>query len=117
MPDWCPPEDFAHYHQAFAGRGFRGALNWYRNFERNWHDTEPLAGRKVEQPTLFLIGARDPVATLEAYTLERMPEHVPNLQTHVLDCGHWIQGENAAEVNRLLLQFLARTFAPTPPLE
>ncbi|OWJ94982.1 alpha/beta hydrolase [Pseudomonas sp. A46] len=111
LPDWCSPEDFAQYRKAFAGRGFRGALNWYRNFERNWQDTEALVGRKVEQPTLFIIGARDPVATLEAFTLERMPLQVPDLRLRRLeDAGHWLQSEKAETVNALLLDFLGQTY-------
>ncbi|PTU73749.1 alpha/beta fold hydrolase [Pseudomonas mangrovi] len=111
LPDWCPEEDFAVYRQTFAERGFRGALNWYRNFERNWQVTEPLQGRKVEQPTLFLIGNQDPVGKLEAYTLKKMPEWVPDLEQHLLEpCGHWIQNEQAGRVNQLLLDFLARRF-------
>jgi pimeloyl-ACP methyl ester carboxylesterase len=107
LPDWCSAEAFAEYLKTFEGRGFYGALNWYRNFERNWELSASLAGRVVEQPALFLIGDKDPVATLEAYTLKRMPESVPNVQLHVLsDCGHWVQNEQAEEVNRYLLGFL-----------
>jgi pimeloyl-ACP methyl ester carboxylesterase len=109
LPAWCPEEDFAVYRQTFAEQGFRGALNWYRNFERNWQRTEVLQGQKVAQPTLFLIGDKDPVGRLEAYTLSKMPEWVPQLEQHLLsDCGHWIQNEQAEQVNQLLLAFLAR---------
>jgi pimeloyl-ACP methyl ester carboxylesterase len=98
------------YVQTFAEQGFRGPLNWYRNFERNWQRTEFLAGRQVLQPTLFLIGDRDPVGVFEAHTLKRMPDSVPNLQTQVLaNCGHWIQNEQAQRVNALMLAFLAKT--------
>jgi pimeloyl-ACP methyl ester carboxylesterase len=97
--------------RTFEGRGFHGALNWYRNFERSWQRTEPLAGRKVEQPTLFLIGDRDPVGRFEAYTVQRMPEHVPNLEQHVLEnCGHWIQSQQPERVNALLGDFLGRHY-------
>ena len=111
LPAWCGEADLAHYIETFAGRGFRGALNWYRNFERNWRFSEPLTGRQVGQPTLFLVGDRDPVASLEAYTLKRMPEVVADLEQHRLEgCGHWIQNESPDEVNALLLDFLARRY-------
>lgn len=111
LPAWCPEADFAVYRQTFAGHGFRGALNWYRNFERNWQVTEPLQGRKISQPTLFLIGDKDPVGRLESYTLKKMPEWVPDLEQHELaSCGHWIQNEQAQRVNELLLAFLGRHF-------
>ncbi|MES2819457.1 MAG: alpha/beta hydrolase [Pseudomonadota bacterium] len=111
LPEWCDSEAFDHYQRTFAGRGFYGALNWYRNFERNWQRTEALAGQRIEQPALFLLGDQDPVGTLEAYTLKQMPRLVPNLQQHVLkDCGHWIQNEQAERVNQLLLAFLGRHY-------
>ncbi|WP_339532174.1 alpha/beta hydrolase [Pseudomonas mucidolens] len=109
LPHWCSQQDLQIYLQTFA-EGFRGPLNWYRNFERNWQRTEFLAGRKVLQPTLFLIGDRDPVGVFEAHTLKRMPEVVPRLEPHVLaNCGHWIQVEQAQQVNALLIDFLMRT--------
>jgi pimeloyl-ACP methyl ester carboxylesterase len=110
LPAWCSQQDLDVYVQTFAGDGFRGPLNWYRNFERNWQRTEFLAGKQVLQPTLFLIGDRDPVGVFEAHTLKRMPEVVPNLQQAVLaNCGHWIQNEQGARVNELLVGFLGRT--------
>ena len=112
LPHWCSPEAFQVYRQTFAEHGFRGALNWYRNFERNWQHTAFLDGTKVTQPTLFLIGDRDPVGVLEAHTLKRMPDCVPNLEQHRLaDCGHWIQSEQAPQVNQLLASFLRRAYA------
>ncbi|MGL4317991.1 MAG: alpha/beta fold hydrolase [Pseudomonas sp.] len=111
LPAWCSPQMFAVYHATFAQRGFYGALNWYRNFARNWQQTEFLAERQVEQPTLFLLGDQDPVGKLEAHTLKRMQDKVPHLEQHLLaDCGHWLQSERGAEVNSLLLGFLARHY-------
>ena len=109
LPQWCSREDLDVYVQAFAEHGFRGPLNWYRNFERNWQRTEPLAGKQVLQPTLFLMGDRDPVGVFEAHTLKRMPDSVPHLEQHVLaNCGHWIQNEQAQQVNALMLGFLKK---------
>ena len=113
-PSWCGPEAFAVYVETFEGRGFRGALNWYRNFERNWARTEPLAERKVEQPALFLLGDKDPVGTLEAHTLQKMPAWVPDLEQHLIaDCGHWLQGEHSEQVSGHLLHFLGRRYRPS----
>jgi len=110
-PTWCGPDAFEVYERTFEGRGFRGALNWYRNFQRNWERTAPLAERRVEQPALFLLGDKDPVGTLEAHTLQKMPTWVPDLEQHLLsDCGHWIQNEQPERVNELLLNFLSRRY-------
>ena len=109
LPSWCSREDLDVYVQTFAEHGFRGPLNWYRNFTRNWQRTECLAGRQVLQPTLFLIGDRDPVGVFEAHTLKRMPDCVPDLEQHVLpNCGHWIQHEQGHQVNELMLAFLGK---------
>jgi pimeloyl-ACP methyl ester carboxylesterase len=111
LPTWCDHAAFDHYVKTFEGRGFYGALNWYRNFERNWQRTAALADRQIEQPALFLLGDMDPVGTLEAYTLKQMPKRIARLEQHVLkDCGHWIQNERAEQVNQLLLAFLSRHY-------
>ncbi len=110
-PAWCSDEAFEVYVKTFEQSGFRGPVNWYRNFERNWERTEALAGRQIEQPALFLIGDRDPVGTLEAYTIKKMPGVGPKVEQHVIsDCGHWIQAEKPDEVNSHLLPFLERHF-------
>lgn len=111
LPDWCSAEDFQVYVDTFKKDGFRGALNWYRNFTLNWQQTEFLQDVKIQQPTLFMVGDQDPVATLEAYTISRMPTRVSNLEQHqIQDCGHWIQCEQSEAVNALLLAFLAKHF-------
>ena len=111
LPAWCSPALFAVYERTFAGRGFYGALNWYRNFERNWQRTEPLAELQVQQPTLFLLGEHDPVGRFEAPTLARMAAKVPLLEQHLLSgCGHWLQSEDGPRVNTLLLDFLGRHY-------
>ncbi|WP_263145684.1 alpha/beta hydrolase [Pseudomonas sp. RIT-PI-AD] len=110
-PAWCGETAFQHYLDSFAGRGFRGALNWYRNFERNWRFGETLSDARIEQPALYLLGDKDPVGTLEAQALKRMPECVPRLEQHLLEaCGHWMQGERPAEVNAYLVNFLGRHY-------
>lgn len=112
-PVWCGSDAFAVYVSTFEGRGFHGALNWYRNFGRNWERTAPLADQKVRQPALFLLGDKDPVGTLEAHTMQKMPSWVPDLEQHVLEnCGHWVQSEQPEQVNRLLLGFLERRYRP-----
>lgn len=113
-PDWCSPEAFKVYVDTFERSGFHGPVNWYRNFERNWQRTEPLAGKQVNQPALFIIGDADPVGELEAYTIKKMPSVVPQVEQHLIaHCGHWIQCEKPEAVNQLLLNFLVRKFNPS----
>ena len=37
------PAELANYTDVFARTGFRGGINWYRNFDRNW-ETAPEIG-------------------------------------------------------------------------
>jgi epoxide hydrolase A/B len=111
LPDAAPgkfltADDFEVYVRAFERTGFRGGLNWYRNFDRNWETTAYLTGAKVMQPALMITAELDPV--LRPEMAAGMPAWVPNLRDTILikDCGHWSQQEKPAEVNRALIQFL-----------
>jgi len=98
--------DFEVFARAFERTGFRGGLNWYRNFDRNWELTAYLDGAKVMQPALMLTAELDPV--LRPEMAEGMSLWVPNLRDTILikGSGHWTQQEKPAEVNRALIPFL-----------
>lgn len=104
--DFLTAEDFAVYVQAFTRTGFRGGLNWYRNFDRNWELTAYLHGAKVTAPALMITAELDPV--LRPELAAGMRDWVPELRkTHLVrDCGHWTQQEQPDEVNRELIAFL-----------
>jgi pimeloyl-ACP methyl ester carboxylesterase len=111
LPAWLRAEDLAYYVTEFARRGFRGGINYYRNLDRNWHDTPQLAGAQLAQPAYFIAGARDVVlAGHDAAWLESlMRPSVPQLRRIELipRVGHWVQQEVAQPVNLLLREFLA----------
>ena len=106
LPGWLTEEDIDCYAREFQRTGFRGALNRYRNMDRDWEELPELAGAKVQQPALFIAGEKDGV--LRFTPLEPMKAAVPNLKQIVLlpDCGHWTQQERPQEVNRELIEFL-----------
>jgi pimeloyl-ACP methyl ester carboxylesterase len=108
LPAWLSEDDLRYYVARFQEHGFRGPLNWYRNFDRSWERTSHLATRKVTQPALFIAGARDPALLMSAKPLARMPEWVPKLHRTVLidGAGHWVQQEAPVETTRALLDFL-----------
>ena len=110
LPDWLPAQDIALYAAAFASRGFRGPLNWYRNLRRNAALLLPWCGLPIRQPSLFIAGTRDDVLRFPASKaqIEAYPRTLPGLRgCHLLEgAGHWVQRERAAEVNALLLDFL-----------
>jgi epoxide hydrolase 4 len=93
-----------HYRQAWWRRGaMTGMLNWYRALLRRPLPL-PLKPR-ISAPTLILWGARDtalsrPMAQLSA----ALCEHVRLVFFE--DAGHWVQHEQAEEVNELLFEFL-----------
>lgn len=93
--------------EAFEASGFTGGINWYRNFTRNWQLLADVPQR-VEQPALMIHGRYDIVPPFE-----RIRDYVPNVEIHTLPCGHWIQQEQPAETNQLMLDWLARHY-PTP---
>jgi pimeloyl-ACP methyl ester carboxylesterase len=111
LPDWITEADVDFYTAEYERTGFRGGLNWYRNSDRNWELAAPWAGAKVGVPALFVVGDRDVVYHFPGggpRMVSSLPNFVPNLKRAMVleGCGHWTQQERAAEVNRLLVDFL-----------
>jgi pimeloyl-ACP methyl ester carboxylesterase len=105
-PRWLTEQELEVYVESFERTGFTGGLNWYRNIDRNWELTELVADRRVEQPALFLTGARDPVRSF--MPAEAMRGWVTDLREEVVvdGAGHWVQQEEPDLVNAALLGFL-----------
>ncbi|WP_026211426.1 alpha/beta fold hydrolase [Lewinella cohaerens] len=85
---------------AFESSGFTGAINWYRNLNRNWHllaEVNPI----IQHPTLMIYGERDMIPKFE-----NLPAFVPNVEVTSLDCGHCIQQEMPEETNQSILKWL-----------
>lgn len=110
LPDWLTQNDLDYVVNQFKAAGFRGGVNYYRNFHRNWEITPQLADARVTVPTLFLAGEKDvviagaPQARLEG----AMRRVVDDLRGVILipEAGHWIQQERPAETNAAVLEFL-----------
>jgi pimeloyl-ACP methyl ester carboxylesterase len=110
LPDWLRQEDLDYYVSQFEKAGFRGGINYYRNFDRNWELTESLQDVNVSQPTLFIAGDKDIVirgATNEQLT-GMMGRVTPNLRDVVLvpEIGHWVQQEAPEVTNAAMIAFL-----------
>lgn len=108
-PGWLSEGDLDVYAAEFERTGLTGALNRYRNMDRDWADLAALDGTPLTQPSLFLGGSEDPSTTWMADAVAAFPTTLPRLLScHLLNgCGHWIQQERPVEVNRLLLEWLA----------
>lgn len=110
LPAWLTQADLDYYVNEFKEAGFRGGINYYRNFHRNWETTPQLADKKVEAPVLFIAGDKDVVirgATADALQASMKPV-VPDLRGVKLipNTGHWVQQERPAETNAAVLEFL-----------
>ena len=107
LPAWLTEADLDFFAAEFTRRGFRGGLNWYRNFDRSWALSAPFQDKKIEQPALFISGDRDLIRMNPTYEAQ-MREVVPNLRDVVLlpGIGHWTQQEAPDAVNRALIAFL-----------
>jgi pimeloyl-ACP methyl ester carboxylesterase len=109
LPAWLTEVDLDFFVSEFERTGFRGGLNWYRNIDALWELTPFLSGAEIRQPSLFIAGELDAVISMYQPAFEGLEQTMPGLKKKVLlsGAGHWIQQERPAEVNELLLQFLA----------
>lgn len=108
LPAWLSEEDLDVYAAEFERTGLTGALNRYRNMDRDWEDLTPHRGAPIKQPALFIGGALDASTTWMTDAIDAYPTTLPALSaSHLLDgCGHWIQQERPNKVNSLLTDWL-----------
>jgi epoxide hydrolase A/B len=110
FPSWLTQADLDFCIQEFIDAGFRGGINYYRNFHRNWETTPQLAGARIAKPVLFLAGEKDIViAGASSEQLTRlMSAAASDLRgvTLLPGAGHWVQQERPAETNAAIVEFL-----------
>jgi pimeloyl-ACP methyl ester carboxylesterase len=100
------------YASTFTETGFTGGLNWYRNFDHNWEQTPQLDGATIDVPSLMITSEWDPV--LVPAMAQGMPSFIADLEIHMVErTGHWVQQDDPARVNELVLDWLTRRFPPT----
>ena len=108
LPPWLSDADLDFYADEFERTGFRGALNRYRNMDRDWEDLAAWDGAAIGVPSLFIGGGLDPVTIRMSSAIRRHETTMPELRgSHVLpDTGHWVQQEQPDTVNELLVDWL-----------
>ncbi|MGF1597807.1 MAG: alpha/beta fold hydrolase [Acidimicrobiales bacterium] len=106
---WLPDHDFDYYLQEFLRTGLTGGFNRYRNITRDWTELAAWRFAPITVPALFIGGDRDGPTQLGRRAIDRFDATLPALTRSVIldGCGHWTQQERPAEVNELLLEFLA----------
>ena len=89
LPGWLTEDDLEFYAGEFERTGFRGALNRYRNVDRDWQDLQPWKGAPIRVPSLFIEGEKDGPTMWGATAIARFPETLPDLRgSHILPgCG------------------------------
>lgn len=110
LPSWLSAFDLNYFVGEFERAGFRGGVNYYRNFHRNWELTESLKNAHIGTPTLFIAGERDVVigGASEARLQGAMSRVVNDLRGVILvpEVGHWVQQEAPDVVNQAMSDFL-----------
>lgn len=110
FPDWLSDADIDYYVSEFKKSGFRGPLNRYRNFERDWEYMNTIEDRIIRQPSLFIAGERDLVLKMfGGDPIARMRENTADLRgVHLIaNVGHWVQQEAPGETTGHLIDWLA----------
>jgi pimeloyl-ACP methyl ester carboxylesterase len=101
-------EELDVFADAFSAGGFTGPINWYRNWKHNWKSTKGVK-QTVNVPALFVGATEDRI--IGQKQIDGMQPHVPDLEVQMIaDCGHWTQQEKPAELNALMLDWLARRY-------
>lgn len=106
---WLPDKELRIYTEEYQRTGFQGGLNWYRSGNLGAQEMQLYAGRKIEQPSIFISGAADWGNYQNPGALERMQEEACTDMrgVHFISgAGHWVQQEQSSEVVGLLLDFL-----------
>ncbi|MGD9719756.1 MAG: alpha/beta fold hydrolase [Pirellulales bacterium] len=106
------PDDVMDYFvETFQITGFTGGLNWYRNMAGA---AASMAGAKwtIDVPCLY-VGAEHDVI-LRPSSANGMEDFISDFERHTIkDCGHWTQQEKPDELNKIIIEWLARKFGGT----
>ena len=106
--DAFPPEVLDVYKDAFRPAGaLTPPIEYYRNMDRNWELTAPIADRTIDVPCLMISAADDPVLTPAMTSGWRSGCPTSNGSSSS-SCGHWTQQERPAETTAAMLAYLRR---------
>ncbi|QPP07123.1 alpha/beta hydrolase [Streptomyces bathyalis] len=108
LPAWLSEHELDVYAGEFERTGMAGALNRYRNMDRDWEDLAAFESAPITQPSLFIGGSLDSSTTWLANAITEYPTTLPALAaSHILEgCGHFIQQERPRETNQILTDWL-----------
>ncbi|ESW31295.1 hypothetical protein PHAVU_002G226500 [Phaseolus vulgaris] len=110
LPSWFTEEDLATYGALYEKSGFQNALQVpYRSFGEVFNLPDPV----IRVPALLIMGDKDYILKFpgieDLAKGEKAKEHVPNLEVTIIPEGtHFVQEQFPEQVNRLILDFLAK---------
>ncbi len=109
LPGWITQEELDYYINEFSRTGFRGGVNYYRNFDTNWKLSEGV-DPVLRIPAAFIAGAADMVIaganeTALRATMEPLMSDLREV-TLIDKMGHWVQQEAPTETNAAILRFI-----------
>lgn len=112
---WLSALELEFYIAEYSRSGFTGGLNWYRSMDIKWEQRKTTRDIKSEVPAYFIGSAAD--VDLEGFhgddPINQMRHNFPKLLEvqMIPKAGHMVQLEASEEVNRTLLDFLAKISA------
>lgn len=108
VPAWLDHADLDAAAAELEAHGVSGALNRYRNVDRDWEDLAAFDGVPIRQPAIYVGGERDASTAWLRDAIDAHPVTLPGLHGNhlIAGCGHWVQLERPDELNALLCGWL-----------
>ena len=136
LPDVDPPrskllsqKELDYYVEQYKRRGFEGGLNYYKTRQLNWElEVEANLPKVIQHQALMLTAGKDFILTPKlaagmkhtvknlrmavifpsSHIFTRSPfSSFDEFPQHIEDAAHWILVEKYAEVNKILIDWLA----------
>ena len=109
IPAWITETELDYYIEEFTRTGFRGGVNYYRNFNENWKLTERI-DPVLRLPVAFVAGSDDMVidGANEKALRSTMQTQATDLReiTLIDGVGHWVQQEAPKQTNEAIVRFV-----------
>ncbi len=101
------PELLGMYGRSYAKpQTLHAAMEYYRALNETARRDEPLFATKLSMPILAIGGGGE--GGLKTALADQLKKYAVGADTHILpNCGHWLPEECPADVNRLVVGFLA----------
>jgi len=92
-----------YYADQYRKNGIDKPLNWYRNRLANFKEEKDLP-TKVQQPTLFVLAAKDDILTRDLAA--GIGRYIPNLIRREVSTSHWALWQAPQQINDYMEEWL-----------